>query len=96
MDNRIKKLVGGNMDIDFSNKNWGNSVCPWNMADGTSEHKCAVKDTSICKYFCGVQYLDSVLCSYPYENLSVLAQEDMDRVITPKSESEGTEIGKTN
>ena len=88
MDKRIKKLLGANMDIDFSNKNWGSSVCPWNAADGTDEHKCAVKDTSICKYFCGIQYLDSVLCSYPHENVSVLAPNDIDRPITPKKESE--------
>ena len=54
------------MDIDFSNLNFGNSQCPWNIADNVKEHKWAVKDTSICKYFCGIQYLDSVLCSYPY------------------------------
>ena len=70
MNDKVRKLIGSNMDIDFSNKNWGNSVCPWNAAEGTNAHKCAVKDTSICKYFCGVQYLDSVLCSYPHENLS--------------------------
>ena len=96
MDHRIKKLVGGNMDIDFSNKNWGNSVCPWNAADKTDEHKCAVKDTSICPYFCGIQYLDSVLCSYPYENITVLAREDMDRVMTAKGESEANGNGKAN
>ena len=79
MDNRIKKVIGANMDIDFSNENWGNSVCPWNAAENTNEHKCAVKNTSICKYFCGVQFLDSVLCSYPYENLSVLDKDDIDR-----------------
>jgi 8-oxo-dGTP pyrophosphatase MutT (NUDIX family) len=28
----------------------------------------AVKNISICKYFCGVKYLDSVLCSYPHGN----------------------------
>ena len=79
MNNKIKKLVGSNMDIDFSNANWGNSVCPWNIEDKTDVHKCAVKDTSICKYFCGIQYLDSVLCSYPYENISVLERDEMDR-----------------
>ena len=79
MNKRIKKLLGANMDIDFSNKDWGNSVCPWNEADGTDEHKCAVKNTSICKFFCGIQYLDSVLCSYPYENISVLEKDEMDR-----------------
>lgn len=79
MDSRINKIIGANMDIDFSNFNFGNSQCPWNIAENTNEHKCAVKDTSICKYFCGIQYLDSVLCSYPYENLSVLKPDEIDR-----------------
>jgi len=79
MDNRVKKLIGANMDIDFSNLNFGNSQCPWNIADNVNEHKCAIKNTSICKYFCGIQYLDSVLCSYPYENLTVLSSDDIDR-----------------
>lgn len=51
MNEKIKKLLGANMDIDFSNKDWGNSVCPWNEADGTDDHKCTVKNTSICKFF---------------------------------------------
>ena len=79
MDGRINKIIGANMDIDFSNSSFGNSMCPWNVAENTNEHKCAVKDTSICKYFCGIQYLDSVFCSYPYENLSVLKPDEIDR-----------------
>lgn len=79
MNNKIQKLIGSNMDIDFSNKDWGDSVCPWNAAEKTDEHKCAVKGTSICKYFCGIQYLDSVLCSYPHENITVLSQDEIDR-----------------
>ncbi len=67
MDGKISKLSGANMDIDFSNKDWAISECPWNVADKTDEHKCAVKNVSICKYFCGVEYMDSVLCSYPYD-----------------------------
>ena len=63
MNNRVKKLKGANMDIDFSIVAWGDSVCPWNVAENTDEHKCAVKNISICKYFCGIQLLDSVLCS---------------------------------
>lgn len=66
------------MDIDFSNPNFGSSQCPWNKKEKTTEHRCAVKDTSICKFFCGVQYLDSVLCSFPYENISVLSKKDTD------------------
>ena len=79
MTNKIRKLIGSNMDIDFSNEDFGSSVCPWNTDDKTASHRCAVKNTSICKYFCGVQYLDSVLCSYPYENLMVLAPDEIDR-----------------
>lgn len=79
MDEKVKKLMGANMDIDFSNADFGNSQCPWNVAENSDEHKCAVKGTSICKYFCGIQYLDSVLCSYPYETLSVLTRDEIDR-----------------
>lgn len=71
--------MGANMDIDFSNADFGDSKCPWNAAENCEEHKCAVKNTSICKYFCGIQYLDSLLYSYPYENLSVLTREEIDR-----------------
>lgn len=63
MNSKINKIMGANMDIDFSNPNFGNSDCPWNLAESTDSHKCAVKNTSICPYFCGIQYLDSVLCS---------------------------------
>lgn len=52
MNNKIKNIIGSNMDIDFSNEAFGNSVCPWNQAENTNEHKCAVKNTSICRYFC--------------------------------------------
>ena len=80
MDSRVIKLMGSNMDIDFiSDVKFGDSQCPWNVAEGKSEHKCAVKNVSICRYFCGVQLLDSVLCSYPHKAKSVLAREDMDR-----------------
>ena len=70
----IKKYSGANMDIDLvsDNVNWDQSVCPWNEAENSREHKCAVKNTSICKYFCGIEYLDSVLCSYPHEKTEVL------------------------
>ena len=79
MDNRIKKLKGSNMDIDFSNADFGNSKCPWNIAESTEEHKCAVKNISICKYFCGIHFLDSVLCSYPHKNISVFSMDEIDR-----------------
>ena len=81
MNSKIKKLMGSNMDIDLgvSDVSFGNIKCPWNVADNTSEHKCAVKNTSICKYFCGIQFLDSVLCSYPYQNTTVLTKDEIDR-----------------
>lgn len=79
MNNKVKQLSGANMDIDLtSNKSdisWEQKTCPWNEEENTNEHKCAVKNTSICKYFCGIKYLDSVLCSYPYENKEVLNDE---------------------
>ena len=69
-EKEIRELAGANMDIDLVSENvdWTQSVCPWNKAENTQEHKCAVKDTSICKYFRGIKYLDSVLCSYPHDN----------------------------
>jgi len=79
MNSKIRKLKGSNMDIDFSIPAWGDSKCPWNIEDSTDEHKCAVKNTSICQYFCGVQYLDSVMCSYPYRNTSILSTDEIDR-----------------
>ena len=62
------------MDIDLTSENttsWKQMQCPWNQADGTNSHKCAIKNVSICKHFCGVQYLDNVLCCYPDENISI-------------------------
>lgn len=68
---QVKKIGGANMDIDFTSGNeisWKQDACPWNSAEKTNKYKCAVKNVSICKYFCGVEYLDSVLCCYPDEN----------------------------
>lgn len=78
---KVKELKGANMDIDLVSENvdWKQTSCPWNDEENTKEHKYAVKDMSICKYFCGIKYLDSVLCSYPYENLDVLSEEEIDR-----------------
>ena len=77
----IKELKGANMDIDLTSEDVcrKQTGCPWNEAENTKEHKCAVKDTSICKYFCGIKYLDSVLCSYPYENSEALSEDEIDR-----------------
>lgn len=68
----IQKLKGANMDIDLASPQgsiaWEQDGCPWNKDEGTDQHKCAVKNVSICPYFCGVEYLDTLLCSYPNEN----------------------------
>jgi len=58
------------MDIDLTTPAgdivWGQDACPWNVVDGTQTHKCAVKNVSICPYFCGIEYMDYVLCCYPH------------------------------
>ncbi len=68
----IRKLGGANMDVDLATPEgeieWTQDVCPWNEAEGSAAHRCAVKNVSICPYFCGVEYLDVVLCCYPHEN----------------------------
>jgi hypothetical protein len=65
MHNQIQKLKGANMDIDLASPQgsiaWGQDDCPW-KAEETDEHRCAVKNVSICPYFCGVEYLDTLLC----------------------------------
>lgn len=78
---KVKELKGANMDIDLTSESvdQNQSSCPWNKEENSKEHKCAVKNTSICKYFCGIKYLDSVLCSYPYENVDVLSSDEIDR-----------------
>jgi hypothetical protein len=68
MTDRVRALRGGNMDIDLIPKpdlSWEQEACPWNEAEGVSTHKCAVKDTSICRYFRGIKPPDTVLCTYP-------------------------------
>jgi hypothetical protein len=68
----IRKLHGANMDIDLATPpeqiEWQQDACPWNQAEGSQSHRCAVKDISICPYFCGVEFLDTLLCCYPDEN----------------------------
>lgn len=72
MSGLIQKLRGANLDIDLATPPadipWTQEACPWNAAEATTRHRCAVKNTSICPYFCGVEYLDTLLCSYPHEN----------------------------
>ncbi len=63
------ELKGANMDIDLTtDKNkigWRQDKCPWNEKEKSSNHKCAVKNVSICKYFRGIKPLDKVICVYP-------------------------------
>lgn len=72
MNEVIKKLKGGNMDVDLATPTnqipWLQDACPWNQAEAVDQHKCAVKNISICPYFCGIEYLDTVLCCYPHQN----------------------------
>lgn len=72
MSEHIIKRKGANMDIDLATREgvipWKQDQCPWNIIEKTNEHKCAVKNVSICRYFCGVEYLDTLLCCYPHPN----------------------------
>jgi len=68
MGDELRELRGGNMDIDLIPKaglKWRQDTCPWNDAERSTDHKCAVKDTSICRHFKGIRPVDRVLCSYP-------------------------------
>lgn len=64
----MKKLQGANMDIDLATDadriKWAQDQCPWNAEEDVNIHRCAVKNVSICEYFRGIEYLDTVLCSY--------------------------------
>ena len=72
MEELISKLKGANMDIDLATPqgliSWQQDSCPWNKAENIAEHKCAVKNVSICRYFCGIEYPDTLLCCYPHLN----------------------------
>jgi hypothetical protein len=64
----VRELRGGNMDIDLipnPGLAWTRDSCPWNETEHIQAHKCAVKDTSICRYFRGIKPEDTVLCAYP-------------------------------
>jgi hypothetical protein len=71
MKDVIRKRNGANMDIDLATPEgaiaWAQDKCPWNQAERTDVHRCAVKNVSICPYFRGIEYLDTLLCSYPAE-----------------------------
>jgi hypothetical protein len=72
METAIRRLNGANMDIDLATPaeqiSWRQDACPWNASEKTGGHKCAVKNISICPYFCGIEYLDTILCCYPNQN----------------------------
>jgi hypothetical protein len=72
MEELIKKLNGANMDIDLATPKgmiaWQQDECPWKKDENTNQHKCAVKNVSIYRYICGIEYLDSLLCCYPHPN----------------------------
>jgi len=57
------------MDIDLTTPGdrigWKQDQCPWNQVENTDQHRCAVKDISICQHFRGVEYLDTVVCNFP-------------------------------
>ncbi len=71
----MHKLKGGNFDLDLCSGDtieWKQDPCPWNVAENTNIHRCAVKSTSICEYFAGLGdkgYLDIVLCVYPEKRI---------------------------
>ncbi|MBI4709048.1 MAG: hypothetical protein HY764_02510 [Candidatus Portnoybacteria bacterium] len=62
------KLKGANMDINLVSHpkdiHWEQDKCPWNIAESTKKHRCAVKNISICKYFKSINYPDIVICTY--------------------------------
>lgn len=71
LNEKVIKLSGANIDIDLTSRehiSWKQDVCPWNQKENTNIHKCAVKNTSICQYFCGMEYIDKVLCCFPNNN----------------------------
>ncbi len=65
---KFLKLKGANMDIDLvtdaSKIHWKQDRCPWNKEENTNKHKCAIKNISICKYFRGIEPLDTLICAY--------------------------------
>ena len=74
----------GHFDISGDKYEWNQSRCPWNESENTNEHKCAIKNESICKYFCGMKQLDNFLCSYPHKSMEVLLEKEDSEVILHK------------
>ena len=67
-NSKFIKLKGANMDIDLMSDadkiSWQQDKCPWNLDENTNEHRCAVKNISLCRYFKGIEALDIVVCGY--------------------------------
>lgn len=72
INKKLLKLKGANIDIDLTSDEkdiqWEQDKCPWNLEENTNEHKCAVKNISLCKYFKGIEYPDIVLCVYKFKD----------------------------
>jgi hypothetical protein len=61
----MQKIKGANLDIDLSKVTgmaWEPGTCPWGP-----EHRCAVKNTSICDNFGGIEAPDNIICNYTKE-----------------------------
>ena len=72
MENNLKELKGANMDIDLipnPDVHWEQDKCPWNDFEGTNNHKCAIKNISLCEYFKGIKDPDKVICTFNKENI---------------------------
>ena len=72
MPEKIHIFNGANMDIDLlpsSEAKWKIDTCPWNKDEGVETHKCAIKNTSICKYFRGIKQWDKVRCAYKKQSV---------------------------
>jgi len=69
MNDLYRKFSGANMDIDLATADekisWKQDKCPWNLAEQTNLHRCAVKNVSLCHYFRGVEFPDILLCCFP-------------------------------
>lgn len=49
-EQKVWKLKGGNFDLDLCSAgktSRDQDPCPWNVNDGSSDHRCAIKNTSI-------------------------------------------------
>jgi len=62
----VQKLTGANMDIDWRQPGsiaWQQD-CVLEQAEGSAAHHWRLK-TSPFAVFCGVEYIDTLLCCYP-------------------------------